>query len=547
MTRRDGEASLQADDGADVRPALTILLHPDLGRVGQRALLVRDDGGRVTTLSRLEPPFAGAGGVERPLADPYVSRNAVLLEHTPGGGIGVRPQPEASDIAADGLALSAPKRFDRRDLERGVVLEVGTRVVVLLHVADPAPPRSPELGLIGVSRAVERLRGEVMRVGPFNVPVLLCAEAGSGKELVARAIHAASPRAGRPFVSVSLAAVPQAMAAAALFGHARGAFAGAVGESTGYFGAADGGTLFLDDVGEIAPSLEEALVRAVERGEVQREGDAAPRRVDVRVVSATSDDPEALTGSGRSRAPLYERLRGHAVAVPPLRARREDVGVLLVHFLREELAALGRLDKLAPPERSARPWLPAWLVAAATRYEWPGNVRELRTLARQLVVAHLDAPEVPRGATVARLLAAVAATDSSRSGEGRASSPTSAEMLDTLQDFDPHAAVAEHEARTRGDRGPRRKLTDIAEDEVRRALEEHGWKPGPAAAALGVARSSLYELIRQSPNLRKGGDLAPDQIREALAAASGDVTRAAEALNVSERALRLRMRYLGMT
>ncbi|MBW2523051.1 MAG: sigma-54-dependent Fis family transcriptional regulator, partial [Deltaproteobacteria bacterium] len=334
-------------------------------------------------------------------------------------------------------------------------------------------------------------------------------------------------RSGKPFISVNMAAVPASTCAAALFGHAKGAFTGAVGATSGFFGSADGGTLFLDEIGETTLELQAALLRALESGEVQPVGEERTRKVDVRLIAATDMDLERAVEEGRFRRALLERLRSYEIRVAPLRERREDVGCLLVHFLRQQLDKVGAGDLLAPPEEGKRPWLPAWLVADAVRYEWPGNVRELRNVACQLAIDWADAAEVLPDAEVKRLVG------SDRLREARLSS--TADTNGRSED-----GAAEPEERER------QPAVSLDDETVMAALRANGWQPSAAATALGVSRSALYAFIRQSPNIPKATSLQPEQVQQVLDEHGGDTGQAADALCVTERALKLRMRELGL-
>jgi two-component system, NtrC family, nitrogen regulation response regulator GlnG len=350
--------------------------------------------------------------------------------------------------------------------------------------------------------------------------VLLCGETGTGKELVAHAIHAAGPRRAGPYVTLNLGAIPPALAAAELFGAARGAFTGADRRRAGHFERAASGTLFLDEIGEAPPEVQVLLLRALECGEIQPVGSEAPQRVDVRCVAATDADLDAAAARGGFRAPLLHRLRGFEIRMPALRQRRDDVGRLLVSFLRQELAALGRDSLLVTASPQGRPWLPAGLVARLAVHEWPGNVRELRNVARHLAVSCRDAEqaELPEGL----LQAPVAAN-------GEEPSPPAAPT---------------------GWRPPRRRAeyrpgSEIAHPELLAALRACRFNLAAAAAALRVSRSSLYALLARHGGVRKAGDLTRAEIAAALERSGGDLDAAADALAVSPHGLKIRCTELG--
>jgi DNA-binding NtrC family response regulator len=234
------------------------------------------------------------------------------------------------------------------------------------------PPAAPEFSaIIHRSEVMARLVDRARQVAPRSVPVLLLGETGTGKELFARAIHRASPRRDRPFVPVNCGALPPELVESTLFGHARGAFTGAAHHQQGVFEAADGGTLFLDELGELPLAAQVKLLRVLQEGEVQRVGEANPRKVDVRVIAATHRDLMAEMGAGRFREDLFYRLAVAVLRLPPLRERTGDLGLLIDHVLGQIEADLAQQPGFTPRR----------LTPAARRlllnHPWPGNVREL--------------------------------------------------------------------------------------------------------------------------------------------------------------------------
>ena len=215
-------------------------------------------------------------------------------------------------------------------------------------------------------------------VAATEATVLIMGETGTGKELAARAIHAGSPRARRPLVTVNCATIPDELAESTLFGHRRGAFTGALADQPGLVDQADGGTLFLDELGELPLALQAKLLRLLENGETRAVGETGTRRVDLRVVAATHRDLAAMVEAGEFRADLYFRLAGVPVELLPLRDRQGDVDWLFARFLAENAARNG----VALPRLTAR------AAGVLRRYRWPGNVRELKQLVERLVIFH---------------------------------------------------------------------------------------------------------------------------------------------------------------
>ncbi len=523
-------------------PALTLLAHPDPRRVGELVTLPELSSGQTVDLSRLEPLFAAPGsGGPRPLAEPHLSRKPLRL--APGMNPGeVRLETAGSPTPAllDGEPVLESRRVDAAELAGGVVLELGRHVALLLHLQPPLTPRLPRYGLIGDSGAMIRLRQEIQLAAKLDAPVLLRGASGTGKELVARAVHDAGERHGRPWVTVNMAAIPPSLAAAELFGVKKGAYTGADRAKRGFFVAADRGTLFLDEIGDTPPDVQPLLLRALESGEIQPVGGAETRRVDVRVIAATDADLDDAVAGGRFRAPLLHRLAGWEIRLPSLAERRSDVGRLLVHFLDRELRELGAESLLEPPPSApprTRPWAPASVVARLARYDWPGNVRQLANVARRLAITSHADPGAPLWSAVAPLLT------------GATGSPVPARPAGTAE---PAAAPAPGAPAPAGAsptgrwRPVYRKASEVSEDELIAALRAHNFDLKPAAEALGVSRSVLYQLIDKSPRARTAAQLESDEIEAALARRDGDVTAAAADLEVSAQGLKLRMKALGL-
>jgi DNA-binding NtrC family response regulator len=249
-----------------------------------------------------------------------------------------------------------------------------------------AEPPAPE-GLIGRSRGMLAVYKQIAHAADSDAPVLITGETGTGKELVAKAIHRHGPRGRRPFVPVNCGALAEGLLESELFGHVRGAFTGAVADKKGVFEQAQGGTIFLDEIGETTPAVQVRLLRALDLGEVRRVGAAGVLTVDVRVVAATHRDLESVVEQGGFRQDLYYRLNVFCIHLPPLRERREDLPLLVAQFLRS--AAAGAPAAAFTPEA----------LSALAAYSWPGNVRELENVVHRLALsAHgrtIEADDLP--------------------------------------------------------------------------------------------------------------------------------------------------------
>jgi formate hydrogenlyase transcriptional activator len=231
-------------------------------------------------------------------------------------------------------------------------------------------------GIIGNSPVLQSVLAEVKRVSATDSTVLVLGETGTGKDLIARAIHDLSSRSGRPFVSLSCAAIPLDLLESELFGHERGAFTGAIVQKIGRFEMADTGTLFLDEIGDLPPALQPKLLRVLQAHEFERLGSGRTHRIDVRLVAATHRDLGQMIRRGEFRSDLYYRLNVFPVVLPPLRHRRQDIPQLVSHFIEIVSQRMGKKITRIPKET----------MDALTAYSWPGNVRELQNLIERAVI-----------------------------------------------------------------------------------------------------------------------------------------------------------------
>jgi formate hydrogenlyase transcriptional activator len=230
--------------------------------------------------------------------------------------------------------------------------------------------------LIGNSPALEAVLEQVERVSPTDSTVLIQGETGTGKELIARAVHNISSRCGRSFVKLNCAAIPLDLLESELFGHEKGAFTGAIAQRIGRFELADKGTLFLDEVGDIPLALQPKLLRVLQEQEFERLGGTRTHQVDVRLVAATNRDLMQMVKRGEFRSDLYYRLNVFPILLPPLRERREDIPVLVMHFAEAFGRRVGRRIEHIPPAT----------MSALSSYQWPGNIRELQNLIERAVI-----------------------------------------------------------------------------------------------------------------------------------------------------------------
>jgi len=303
---------------------------------------------------------------------------------------------------------------------------------------DRSPRRFEQI--IGNSAALEAVLKQVQQVAPTDSSVLIQGETGTGKELIARAIHNLSARCGRPFIKLNCAAIPFDLLESELFGHERGAFTGAIAQKIGRFELADKGTLFLDEVGDIPPALQPKLLRVLQEQEFERLGSTRTHQVDVRLVAATNRNLAVMAKRNEFRSDLYYRLNVFPVSLPPLRERREDIPALVEHFVAIYTHRMGKqIDQISPETMSE-----------LTSYPWPGNIRELQNFIERSVI--LTSGNVLRP-------------------------PLS--TLESPAEMDCQAVTLEEAER----------------DHILKTLEQTRWVvagPSGAAARLGIKRSTLY-------------------------------------------------------
>ena len=312
--------------------------------------------------------------------------------------------------------------------------------------------REARSGIIGESAAIRRVLEQVAQVSGTDVTVLIRGETGTGKELIARAIHAGSPRRDGPLIAVNCGAIASGLVESELFGHEKGAFTGAVARKPGQIELADGGTLFLDELGDLAPPLQVKLLRVLQEGELLPVGGTVPRRVNVRVIAATHRDLPAMVQRGEFRQDLYYRLNVFPIHVPALRDRAEDIPRLAAHLAQRYAARHGKTITAIPAE----------VLTRLVRHQWPGNIRELANLMeRSVIVSQGPALRLAEWAT----------------GQN---TPV------------PAVTVTPGQAP--------RVMLDVEREHIRRTLEQCRWKvsgPGGAAEALGLKATTLEARMKR--------------------------------------------------
>jgi DNA-binding NtrC family response regulator len=486
---------------------LTVIFHPDTCRIGHRAVVPRQPGKSPWILGRFSPLFHSPGGqTASALDDPFISRRALQFTLR-DRQLQIHRFPSASRCRVGSCELFADVEVEWEQLRKGVPLFLSHSIVLLLRLgngdASTVDNNADGLLLRGSSACMSSIREQVASIAASDLDVLVRGESGTGKELVAAAIHRASRRSGAPMISVNMAAIPNELAASALFGSARGAFTGADRAVPGYFEQARGGSLFLDEIGDTAAEVQPLLLRALQQREIQLVGGPI-RHVDVRVISATD---AALDGEGSEfKLALRHRLGACEIALPPLREHPEDIGELLLHFLTVGATAAGRAA-LLPHAQSPPMDIAAWAVLflAFVSYHWPGNVRQLANFAQQVVLASDKTPVMNEH------IQAVF----SGAGAKASTAPTGL---------------------------PRRGMQEIDDATFAQAMLANDFEIARVAQSLGVSRTAVYRRIEASPAYRLASDIPVDELHTVVREHAGDSAAMARQLRVSVAGLRAQLR-----
>ncbi len=477
---------------------LIVVFHPDRARVGASLKLgALNASGTLhldaTTLGRNAPLFEDGLG----LSEPHISRRALMLKHHARGLQLLNASENSYTQLGPEKASSMSLSF--RELERGVAIRFGHAVVCWLRLAPEAPLEMvPErvdpvddsvAGFAGVSPQASSVRRLISIAASSDLPVLLRGESGVGKEVAATAIHEASARSDERLVVLNMAALPETLAEAELFGSARGAFTGAE-KRDGYFVEANHGTLFLDEIGDLSMSVQPKLLRALQTGEVQVVG-GKPHKVDVRIIAASDVD---LDDSKGFKNALLQRLAGITIDLPPLRERLEDLGVLLATS--EHTRSL--LAKSSKP-RDVAAW--ASFVYEALHKEFPGNVREFLLSAQRFALSLRH--DTNNGLTKRHFI--VHASEDSRSNS--------------------------------------KVLTDA---EIETIHEQSEFEIAETARRLGLSRGALYRRVETIPGVRLSADCSDTEIEEALGSVGPNLSALSRALRLSKASIASRLRLMGV-
>ncbi|MFQ5847017.1 MAG: sigma-54-dependent transcriptional regulator [Candidatus Methylomirabilales bacterium] len=439
---------LIVDDEPSARLTLSILLK----RAGYRVDEAAETGEAIRRLEH-EPydlvvtdlRMAGDGGIEVLKAAKKVSPRPEVIVLTAYGSIGSAVEAMklgavdyvAKPFEPEEMLLTIQKALERRRLLEEV-----------RYLRDQVRERYSFDTIVAKSVKLQKVLETASQVAKTDATVLIQGESGTGKEVIARAIHAWSPRAGRPFIAIDCATLPESLLESELFGHVKGAFTGALGAKKGLFEEGDGGTIFLDEVGGMPPSTQAKLLRVLQEQVIRRVGSTTPVRIDIRILAATNQDLKGLVENGTFREDVYYRLNGIVLPIPPLRERREDVIALATHFLKLFGQRLGRKVKGISSEA----------MEGLVGYAWPGNVRELEKAIERAVVL------------------------------GRS------ELL--MPDDLPPSLLGQGDLKS-SPPGRRMTLAELEEGRILSALYDHGWNQTKAAEELGISRTTLWRKLKE--------------------------------------------------
>ena len=445
---------LVIDDEAGVRDSIRMILEYEKYRVlfaenGRKGLQTLRDGHVDAVLLDIKMP-QGMDGLEvlREIRRTDTSLPVIMIS---GHG--------TFETAVEATKLGA---FDylAKPLDREKLLITLRNALEQSSLAEELRKVRDKERILGESPKIKEITALIGRVAPTETRVLIAGESGSGKELVAKAIHRGSKRAAMPLVEVNCAAIPAELIESELFGHEKGSFTGATAMRIGKFEQADGGTIFLDEIGDMSLQAQAKVLRVLEEGKIERVGGNQVIPVDVRVIAATNKNLQEEVKKGAFREDLYHRLNVIPIVVPPLRERREDIPVLVKAFIEDTCAKNG----MAPKSISDK------AVEALGRMEWSGNVRELRNIVERLVI--MSAGD--------RIEDVAGALQGSRGG---------GEVEDIL-----HSSASFQEFKDRAEAAF-----------IKRQLEVHGWNVSKTAEALEMERSHLYTKIKKY-GLERGGE-----------------------------------------
>ncbi len=489
--------------------AVFIMSHPLLERLGNHFFFPLERQNSHFDINRTEPVFLPGS---MPLADPYINRTGLRIRYLDHDTFSLSKQNPNLGLIADKQPVYDSVKFTRQQLLGGIVLQLNQRVCLLVRICPAIQPVDHSRFLMhGISHSLNKVCRHIAFLSPTNEPVLIRGETGTGKELVARAIVQNSPRRHKPFISVNLAAISPALAAAELFGSAKGAYTGAQKQRDGFMQAADGGTLFLDEIGEANSEVQALLLRVLETGELFPVGSTVATQVDVRIIAATDAKLDQLIAKEKFKAPLLYRLANFEINLERLIERKQDIAVLFAHFTKEICQELA----IEPAQNLLENcWLPSQLMQQLLDYHWPGNIRELRNVVRQIIISAHNGPVLSLPDDLANKLNPPIPSEAPQQAKAEKPSP------------------------------PKRKPATISKDELLQTLAQCDHEVSKTASLLNTSRASIYQLMKQYelPNIATISDQHIRQLQQQYQT----VEDLAKHLQVSQSSLRRRLNQLAL-
>ncbi len=474
---------------------LSVLWHPQRQIIGSSTQISFDADHRMN-LSRFSPKFMAQNNqADFTLSWVGISRKSVVLQKNKKGILLIAPS-SRMDVRVNAVLVHDQIFIEESDLKQGLSIQLGGQVVLWLGYSRYLPGSSPtQFDFIGISDGAIKTRQLVQQFGPTNATVLIRGETGTGKELVAKALHGLSARSNNPYISLNMSTLQESLAATELFGAVKGAYTGANRDKNGLFQAADKGTLFLDEIGDTPSTVQPMLLRVLEDGELRSVGSLRNQHTDVRVLAATDQLLESNVSSFNQ--PLLRRLESLVIEVTSLRERREDIGLLLDYFMDNYRKHHG-----CQPVRE----LQVDDFIALMDYSWPGNVRELRNRVQSFyLTGSFNLPIVVN---------------------------TSGALMDN-ESSDNSRAKSSY-----------RDPVSVSEEELICVLNANNWVIKPAALALNVSRTSFYSLLKSCTLINDPEKITASAIQSALLQYSGDLNRCAKALKTPKEGLRNRIKKI---
>ncbi len=477
--------------------SLGVMWHKDARLIGAVTPLRFDKAGKAA-VCRLSPSFKKLGdSVETTLLDQHISRSPIIIERVAPQQFAFTPPASSMSVSVNGRIVKERTVAALDELGEEIIIALGNSAILCIcdTQARQNTTAPEEYGLTGVSRNMALTRDAIRRVADVNIPVLIRGETGTGKELVAQAIHRASNRTKKPLLAVNMATLSPSLAAAELFGVKRGAFTGASHDKKGLFEQADGGILFMDEIGDMPRDVQPMLLRALEAGEIRRVGDDKIRKIDVRIIAATDRSLDLKENEPSFNQPLLRRLESFAIDMPPLRTRRIDIGLLIKSFLEQGMYGDATTDSHE---------LSLSAIHRMALHSWPGNVRELRNAVQKIILGQPVAFE--------KLNASTSTPDQEKLVGQKISKPKY------------------------------RAATTISDEELVGALDGADWVIKDAAKKLNISRTALYELMSKSSKVRKIDDISDDELLKVVQLNPSSIALWAKHLRVGREALRKKIR-----